>query len=75
MSTKISAMADIVTLAAADKLVVADASAHQRVIEDFIRAIRTGSAPCCDGRDGRRSVAVIEAIYRSSRTLQPVEPA
>jgi UDP-N-acetyl-2-amino-2-deoxyglucuronate dehydrogenase len=64
-----------VSTASASSPVVADASAHQRVIEDFIRAIRTGSAPCCDGRDGRRSVAVIEAIYRSSRTLQPVEPA
>jgi UDP-N-acetyl-2-amino-2-deoxyglucuronate dehydrogenase len=54
--------------------VVADASAHQRVIEDFIRAIETGGTPCCDGREGRRSVALIEAIYRSSRTGQPVEP-
>jgi len=32
--------------------VVADASAHQRVIEDFIRAIETGGPPCCDGRAG-----------------------
>jgi UDP-N-acetyl-2-amino-2-deoxyglucuronate dehydrogenase len=55
--------------------VVADASAHQRVLEDFIRAIATNSAPCCDGREGRRSVALIEAIYRSSRTGQAVEPA
>jgi UDP-N-acetyl-2-amino-2-deoxyglucuronate dehydrogenase len=55
--------------------VVADASAHQRVIEDFIRAIRSRTAPCCDGREGRRSVALIEAIYHSSRTGQAVEPA
>jgi UDP-N-acetyl-2-amino-2-deoxyglucuronate dehydrogenase len=53
---------------------VADASAHQRVIEDFIGAIETGRPPCCDGREGRRSVAVIEAIYRSSRSGHPVEP-
>jgi len=52
--------------------IVADASAHQRVIEDFIRAIETGGRPCCDGREGRQSVALIETIYRSSRTGQPV---
>ena len=55
--------------------VVADASAHQRVIEDFIRAIATGSAPACDGREGRRSVALVEAVYQSARTGQPVEPS
>jgi predicted dehydrogenase len=55
--------------------VVADASAHQRVIEDFIRAIAANAPPCCDGREGRRSVALIEAIYRSARTGQAVEPA
>jgi predicted dehydrogenase len=53
--------------------VVADASAHQRVIEDFLHAIRTRTAPCCDGPGGRQSVALIEAIYVSSRTNQPVD--
>jgi hypothetical protein len=27
----------------------------------------------CDGHEGRRSVALIEAIYTSSRTGQPVD--
>jgi predicted dehydrogenase len=53
--------------------IVADASAHQRVLEDFIRAVTTKRAPCCDGRDGRHSVAVIEAIYGSSRTNQSID--
>jgi UDP-N-acetyl-2-amino-2-deoxyglucuronate dehydrogenase len=53
--------------------VVADASAHQRVFEDFIRAITRGSRPACDGVSGRVSVAVIEAIYRSSASGMPVE--
>ena len=53
--------------------VVADASAHQRVLEDFIRAVTSQTAPCCDGRDGRRSVALIEAIYESARTERPVD--
>lgn len=47
---------------------VADATPHRRVFEDFIDAVRTGRAPMCDGREGRRSVALIEAIYRSARS-------
>jgi UDP-N-acetyl-2-amino-2-deoxyglucuronate dehydrogenase len=47
--------------------VVSDASAHQRVIEDFIQAIRTGTTPSCDGREGRHSVELVEAIYASAR--------
>jgi predicted dehydrogenase len=61
------------TTASASSPIVADASAHQRVFEDFIRAITTDTAPACDGGDGRRSVALIEAIYHSSRTHQAVE--
>jgi UDP-N-acetyl-2-amino-2-deoxyglucuronate dehydrogenase len=61
--------------ASAASPIVADASAHQRVFEDFIRAIATNTPPSCDGRDGRRSVALIEAIYSSSRTHQDVELA
>src|SRR5262245_26352991 len=45
---------------------VADATPHRRIIEDFIDAIRTNRRPACDGAEGRRSVAVIEAIYRSA---------
>ena len=47
---------------------VADATPHQRVFEDFIRAVRTNGTPACDAREGRRSVALIEAIYRSAQT-------
>jgi predicted dehydrogenase len=53
--------------------VVSDASAHRDVIVDFISACRTGTAPCCSGRDGRRSLAVVEAIYQSSRRRGPVD--
>jgi predicted dehydrogenase len=51
---------------------VSDATPHRRVFEDFIRAIQTNSTPACDGREGRRSVEVVEAIYASARALQPV---
>jgi predicted dehydrogenase len=54
--------------------VVSDVSAHRAVIEDFVGAIRERRKPCCDGAEGRRSVEVIEAIYRSSEEGHPVEP-
>jgi predicted dehydrogenase len=47
--------------------VVADASAHQRILEDFIAAFETDRPPICDAREGRKSVAIVEAIYRSAR--------
>jgi predicted dehydrogenase len=46
--------------------VVSDHRAHQAVLEDFIRAIETNSLPACDGREGRRSLALIESIYAQS---------
>jgi UDP-N-acetyl-2-amino-2-deoxyglucuronate dehydrogenase len=51
---------------------VADASGHQRVFEDFLNAIRTNGTPVCDAREGRRSVALIEAIYQSAATGRSV---
>jgi predicted dehydrogenase len=53
--------------------VVADTSAHTRVLEDFIGAVTRHSAPACDGRSGRWSTALIDAIYQSARTSQPVD--
>ena len=44
--------------------VVSDFRGHQLAIEDFIRAIRENGTPRCEGAEGRRSVAVIEEIYR-----------
>ena len=46
---------------------VADAAPHRRMIEDFVRSIETGAAPACDGREGLRSLAVVEAVYRAAR--------
>jgi predicted dehydrogenase len=51
---------------------VSDATPHRRVLEDFIRAIQSNSTPACDGREGRRSVEAVEAIYASARARQPV---
>ena len=56
--------------------VVSDVTAHQRIIEDFVAAMRDGRPPVCDVNEGRRSVEVVEAVYRSARegravTLEP----
>ena len=47
---------------------VSDSVPHQRVFEDFIQAIRSGSTPACDARQARPSVAIIQAIYRSAKS-------
>jgi len=60
---------------AATTAVVADVENHQRIVEDFVAAIREGRRPACDARDGRRSVAVVEAVYRSARERRPVDLA
>jgi predicted dehydrogenase len=58
--------------ASASSPMVSDCSGHRRLIEDFLRAIETGHPPVCNGREGRRSVELIEAIYESSRNGLPV---
>jgi UDP-N-acetyl-2-amino-2-deoxyglucuronate dehydrogenase len=52
---------------------VSDASGHRRVIADFLHALETGGAPLCDAREGRRSVELVEAIYRSARVGSAVQ--
>ncbi|MEE3257895.1 MAG: Gfo/Idh/MocA family oxidoreductase [Candidatus Latescibacterota bacterium] len=47
---------------------------HTPVVVDFAEAIRTGHKPLVDGAEGRRSVALITALYESSRNdSQPVK--
>ena len=52
--------------------VVSGTRGHRAIIEDFIRAIGSDEAPLCDGRDARRSVQLVNAIYESSRTGLPI---
>ncbi len=47
--------------------VVNDFRGHQALFEDFLRAIEQNTSPICDGRDGRRSIALVEAIYRAAQ--------
>jgi UDP-N-acetyl-2-amino-2-deoxyglucuronate dehydrogenase len=46
---------------------------HARQIADLIEAIQTGRPPLVDGVEGRKSVAILLAIYESQRTGQPVQ--
>jgi predicted dehydrogenase len=42
------------------------------VIEDMVSAIRHGTPVAVDGREGRRSLALLTAIYTSARERRPV---
>jgi predicted dehydrogenase len=52
--------------------VLGDPTAHRRVLEDFLTAIQHGTPPACDAREGRGSVELVQAIYRSAREGCPV---
>lgn len=45
---------------------------HLRQIEDFVRALREDRAPFVEGREGRKAVALIEAIYASAESGEAV---
>lgn len=53
--------------------VVSDSRGHRAIIEDFIRSITNDGVPLCDGREARRSVQLVQAIYESSRSGHPVQ--
>lgn len=44
------------------------AAGHIAQFQDFVAAIREHRAPRVDGHEGRKSIAVVEAIYRSAHT-------
>jgi UDP-N-acetyl-2-amino-2-deoxyglucuronate dehydrogenase len=45
---------------------------HTRQFQDVLNAIRKGTRPLIDGQEGRRSVEVILAIYKSAETGRAV---
>ena len=45
---------------------------HARQIADLVESIRTGRRPLVDGYEGKKSVAILQAVYESERTGQPV---
>jgi len=54
----------------ASSAVADDFRGHQAIIEDFLCAIEKNTKPACEGREGRRSLALVEAIYRAARSPQ-----
>jgi UDP-N-acetyl-2-amino-2-deoxyglucuronate dehydrogenase len=49
---------------------VSDFRGHQALLEDFLQAIAENRAPLCDGREGRRSLALVEKMYESAQARQ-----
>jgi len=52
-----------------------DAATHFHLLQDqdFLRAVIEDRSPLVDGLEGRRTVAIIEAVYRSQRERGPVK--
>jgi predicted dehydrogenase len=46
---------------------------HVRQLSDFVQAVKGGRAPIVDGREGRKAVEIILAIYRSAATGKTIE--
>ncbi len=46
---------------------------HERQIENFLQALQNGVKPLIDGAEGRRTVEIFTAIYRSNRDRKPVK--
>ena len=57
---------------AADPKTIGRANFREQ-FKDFVHAIDTGATPVVDGREGRKAVEIIIAIYESSRTGAPVK--
>jgi predicted dehydrogenase len=45
---------------------------HARQIADLVDSIRAGRRPLVDGYEGKKSVAILQAVYESTRTGQPI---
>jgi predicted dehydrogenase len=58
---------DVAGAGAADPSAI-DFRWHQANFEDALRALRDNSVPSVDGRQARRAVALILAIYESARS-------
>jgi predicted dehydrogenase len=54
------------TNASASSAAVTDVRGHQAILENFLHAIEHNGTPLCDGPQGRKSIALIQAIYRAT---------
>jgi predicted dehydrogenase len=46
---------------------------HRRQLQDLVDALRSGRTPALDGREGRKAVAFVNAIYESADRGTPVK--
>ena len=46
---------------------------HERQIEDFLKSVMNGTKPLIDGVEGKKTVEIFTAIYRSNRDRAPVK--
>ncbi len=46
---------------------------HERQIENFLQAVIQGTKPLIDGEEGRKTVELFTAIYRSTRDRKPIK--
>lgn len=46
---------------------------HEKQVEDFLNAIINGTKPLIDGEEGRKTVEIFTAIYKSNRENAPVK--
>jgi UDP-N-acetyl-2-amino-2-deoxyglucuronate dehydrogenase len=46
---------------------------HAQQLTDFVQALQAGKQPLVDGREGRKAVEIILAIYRSAATGQTIK--
>ncbi len=53
----------------------ADSTLHYYQMEDFVAAVAEGRPPLVDGWEGRRTTAVMEALYESARTGRAIQPS
>ncbi len=59
--------------AAADPAAL-DVAGHAAQLADLLDAVDTGREPAVTGQDGRDALAIVLAVYESSRTGRPVRP-
>ena len=45
---------------------------HRRQLQDLVDALRAGRTPVLDGREGRKAIAFVRAIYESAEQGRPV---
>jgi predicted dehydrogenase len=45
---------------------------HRRQLQDLVDSLQAGRAPALDGREGLKAVALVNAIYASAQSGQPV---